>query len=252
MRALIVVDIQNDFLPGGALDLGTLASGLLGLGLMLAAFAAAGLFMSSLTEQPTVAAISRDALAAVGGRFLAKLRGNDVEVSWESIVQLAELSYRCTLCRRCAQACPVGVDNALITREIRKLFSQELGIAMPDLHTLGTMKQLDTGSSTGLNPAGVADVIEFAEEDTDKVKVRAVETKGSYDIDTEQERFWHPELEGRRFYNWLMYRGRGTLMRKVEAMLREAGPISSYRDYVASLPEDAPPVQVPSAGAVHA
>ena len=57
------------------------------------------------------------------------------------------------------------MDNGLITREIRKLFSQELGIAMPELHTLGTVKQLQTGSSTGLNPAGVADVIEFAEED---------------------------------------------------------------------------------------
>jgi hypothetical protein len=30
--------------------------------------------------------------------------------------------------------------------------------------------------------------VEFAEEDTDKVKVRAVETKGSYDIDTELRR----------------------------------------------------------------
>jgi Fe-S oxidoreductase len=80
-------------------------------------------------------------------------------------VRLAELSYRCTLCRRCAQACPVGVDNALVTREIRKLFSQELGINMPELHEVGTMKQLKTGSSTGMNPAGVKDIVEFAEED---------------------------------------------------------------------------------------
>ena len=49
----------------------------------------------------------------------------------------------------CAQTCPVGVDNGLITREIRKLFSQELGIAMPELHEAGTVKQLTTGSSTG-------------------------------------------------------------------------------------------------------
>jgi Fe-S oxidoreductase len=100
-----------------------------------------------------------------GGGIFPKLRGNDVELSWESVVQLAELSYRCTLCRRCAQACPVGVDNALITREIRKLFSQELGIQMPELHDVGTVKQLKTGSSTGLNPAGVRDIVEFAEDD---------------------------------------------------------------------------------------
>jgi Fe-S oxidoreductase len=100
-----------------------------------------------------------------GGNILPKLRGNDVQLSWESIVQLAELSYRCTLCRRCAQACPIGVDNALITREIRKLFSQELGIQMPELHDVGTVKQLKTGSSTGLNPAGIRDIVEFAEDD---------------------------------------------------------------------------------------
>jgi len=45
-------------LLGGSLDFGKLGAGLLGLGLLLAAFAAAGLFMSTLTTQPTVAAIS--------------------------------------------------------------------------------------------------------------------------------------------------------------------------------------------------
>jgi Fe-S oxidoreductase len=100
-----------------------------------------------------------------GGKLLPRLRGLDVDVDWEMLVTLAELSYRCTLCRRCAQACPIGVDNALITREIRKLFSQELGMQMPELHETGTVKQLKTGSSTGLNPAGFMDIVEFAEED---------------------------------------------------------------------------------------
>jgi len=100
-----------------------------------------------------------------GGSLFPKLRGNNIELNWDTLVTLAEMSYRCTLCRRCAQACPVGVDNGLMTREIRKLFSQELGIQMPELHEAGTQKQLLTGSSTGLNPAGLKDVIEFAEED---------------------------------------------------------------------------------------
>jgi Fe-S oxidoreductase len=100
-----------------------------------------------------------------GGAILAGLRGHDITLDWEVLARLAELSYRCTLCRRCAQACPMAVDNALLTREIRKLFSQELGIHMPELHELGSVKQLNTGSSTGLNPAGLMDIIEFAEED---------------------------------------------------------------------------------------
>jgi len=45
-------------LLAGHLDFGLLFSGLLGLTLMLAAFAAAGLFMSTLTNHPTVAAVS--------------------------------------------------------------------------------------------------------------------------------------------------------------------------------------------------
>jgi Fe-S oxidoreductase len=100
-----------------------------------------------------------------GGKLFPKLRGNNIELNWDTVAKLAELSYRCTLCRRCAQACPVGLDNALITREIRKLFSQELGINMPELHEKGTVKQLEVGSSTGLNPAGIRDVVEFGEED---------------------------------------------------------------------------------------
>jgi ABC-2 type transport system permease protein len=43
---------------GTTLDAGKLAAGLLGLALLLAAIAAIGVFMSSLTEQPVVAAIS--------------------------------------------------------------------------------------------------------------------------------------------------------------------------------------------------
>ena len=43
---------------GTHLDYGKLFSGVLGLGLMLAAFASAGLFMSTITKQPIVAAIA--------------------------------------------------------------------------------------------------------------------------------------------------------------------------------------------------
>jgi len=45
-------------LTGTELDLGKLAAGLLGLTLLIAAFTAAGLFMSSLTDHSTVAAVS--------------------------------------------------------------------------------------------------------------------------------------------------------------------------------------------------
>lgn len=62
-------------------------------------------------------------------------------LNWKTVARLGELAYRCNLCRRCAQTCPIGVDNALIAREIRKLFSQELGIYPRELHEKGTINQ---------------------------------------------------------------------------------------------------------------
>lgn len=44
-------------LPGTDLDLGRIAAGLLGLLLMMMSFGAAGLFVSSLTKEPTIAAV---------------------------------------------------------------------------------------------------------------------------------------------------------------------------------------------------
>ena len=59
MLALIVLlaAMPLSLLPGCALDLGRLAAGLLGLFLMMLAFGAAGLFVSSLTREPTIAAV---------------------------------------------------------------------------------------------------------------------------------------------------------------------------------------------------
>ena len=68
------------------------------------------------------------------GSILRKITGTDIDVTWPLVARLGELAYRCTLCRRCAQVCPIGVDNALISREIRKVFSQELGIAAKEIH----------------------------------------------------------------------------------------------------------------------
>ncbi|MEM3819521.1 MAG: (Fe-S)-binding protein, partial [Nitrososphaerota archaeon] len=77
-----------------------------------------------------------------------KLSSGDISLNAKTILRLGELAYRCTLCRRCAQTCPLGLDNGLITHEIRKLFSSELGIAPKPLHELGAVQHLKVGSST--------------------------------------------------------------------------------------------------------
>ena len=103
-----------------------------------------------------------------GGKVLAGFNGSDIEVTWPLVARLGELAYRCTVCRRCAKVCPLGVGNAMVTREIRKVFSQEMGIAPAPLHRLGSMKQLQTGSSTGMSPAAFADTVEFMEEEVEE------------------------------------------------------------------------------------
>jgi Fe-S oxidoreductase len=99
------------------------------------------------------------------GKFLTKWTRSDIDLNFTAIARLAELAYRCTLCRRCTQVCPIGVDNALISREIRKLFSQELGIAPREVHELGTVQQLRVGSTTGLTPPALEDILSFIEEE---------------------------------------------------------------------------------------
>ncbi len=54
----MLVAMPLSLYAGTTLDAGKLAAGILGLALVLSAFAAIGVFMSSLTEQPVVAAIS--------------------------------------------------------------------------------------------------------------------------------------------------------------------------------------------------
>lgn len=97
--------------------------------------------------------------------WVRKFTGTDIKATFTLVARLAELAYRCTLCRRCAQVCPLGVDNALISREIRKVFSEEMGIAPREVHEVGTVQQLKVGSSTGIAPKALSNILDFIEEE---------------------------------------------------------------------------------------
>lgn len=100
-----------------------------------------------------------------GGGLLSAWQHGDITLNWPLVARLIELSYRCNLCRRCAQTCPIGADNGLVAHELRKVFSQEMGIAPKEIHEQGSMLQLKVGSSTGMNSRVVKDNIEFIDED---------------------------------------------------------------------------------------
>jgi Fe-S oxidoreductase len=112
-----------------------------------------------------------------GGGLLSRFQHGDIAINWTTIARLLELAYRCNLCRRCAQTCPVGVDNGLLAHEIRKLFSMELGIAPKEIHGKGSMLQLRVGSSTGMSPAAVRDNVDFIDEDMSERTGMAVKTR---------------------------------------------------------------------------
>ena len=103
-----------------------------------------------------------------GEGIFDRISGDGFELNWTTMARLLESAYRCTLCRRCAQTCPMGVDNGLISHEIRKVFSEELGLAAKELHELGSVQQLRVGSSTGMTPAALTDIIEFMEEEIEE------------------------------------------------------------------------------------
>ncbi len=105
-----------------------------------------------------------EVLRRIYNKYILGKPGQNIELNKYTILRLAELAYRCTLCRRCAMVCPLGIDNGLITREIRKLFSQELGIAPRNLHERGTVQQLRVGSSTGMTPKAVQKLAKFLED----------------------------------------------------------------------------------------
>ncbi|HYD16370.1 MAG TPA: (Fe-S)-binding protein [Candidatus Nanoarchaeia archaeon] len=81
--------------------------------------------------------------------FASKWRHGDIELNWPLVARLAELSYRCNLCGRCAQSCPLGADNGLVVRELRRLFSQQLGIAPKAADVVGRTQHVSASSAAG-------------------------------------------------------------------------------------------------------
>jgi Fe-S oxidoreductase len=115
------------------------------------------------------------------GGLISRWQRGDIELNWPMVARLAELAYRCNLCRRCAQTCPIGADNGLVAHELRKIFSMEMGISAKEIHDNGSMKQLKTGSSTGMNSAAVRDNMDFIDEEMSEKT--GLEVKTPWDVE---------------------------------------------------------------------
>jgi ABC-2 type transport system permease protein len=89
IMTLLVALMPLSLLAGTPLDMGMFAAGLLGLFLLLASFAAVGLYMSTLTNQPAVAAISTFGVLLM--LWIANLAGSSTDkgslLSYLSLLQ---------------------------------------------------------------------------------------------------------------------------------------------------------------------
>lgn len=98
------------------------------------------------------------------GRFFNR-RVLENSLSNEKIDEMAELFYRCTVCRRCTLDCPLGIDHGLLAHFGRYVLS-EAGIAPKGL-VVSVREQLEgsTGNTSAIPLPALLDNIEFLQEE---------------------------------------------------------------------------------------
>ena len=98
------------------------------------------------------------------GKWLGRLVGAE-DLSEEMIDEMYESFYRCTMCRRCALECPMGVDNSLIARVGRVCLSAA-GMA-PKNFRLSVESQLrgPTQNTSAIPEKAFIDTIEFLNDE---------------------------------------------------------------------------------------
>jgi Fe-S oxidoreductase len=103
----------------------------------------------------------------VGGWLQSRVNGGG-ELTDETVDEMANLFYRCTVCRRCTRECPMGLDHGLITRLGRYILSMA-GIA-PKALQVSVREQLegDTHNTSKIPKPAFIDTLEFLGEELEE------------------------------------------------------------------------------------
>jgi Fe-S oxidoreductase len=101
------------------------------------------------------------------GKLFQRLAGRE-DLTEEEIDEMYEDFYRCTMCRRCAMECPMGVDNSLITRVGRVCLSAA-GM-VPKNFQVSVESQLrgPTRNTSAIPEKAFIDTIEFLNEEMEE------------------------------------------------------------------------------------
>ncbi len=100
----------------------------------------------------------------LNGWFKSRLT-DAFELTEDLIDEMGDIFYRCTVCRRCARACPLGFDHGLITRLGRYILSL-IGI-VPKALQVSVQEQLqgETRNTSKVPRAGLLDILDFLSEE---------------------------------------------------------------------------------------
>lgn len=82
--------------------------------------------------------------------------------------EIATFYYQCVQCRKCGMACPLGIDQADLTRVVRSLL-QDTGVVSKYLATVIDANER-TGNNMGLLPPAIKDTVEFARNEIKEEK----------------------------------------------------------------------------------
>jgi len=86
----------------------------------------------------------------------------------EHLDEMGEAFYRCTACRRCKAACPLGIDHGLLTHLGRWLLA-EIDV-IPKALLVAVREQLEgVGNTSAIPVPGLKDTCEFLEEEIEEM-----------------------------------------------------------------------------------
>ncbi len=101
--------------------------------------------------------------------------------------EMAEAYYRCTACRRCKAACPLGIDHGLVTHLARWLLA-EIDL-IPKALLVAVREQLEgVGNTSAIPVPGLRDTCEFLEEELQEMF--GVEIKFPFDVEQSEYVFF--------------------------------------------------------------
>ncbi len=98
------------------------------------------------------------------GWFARKKKQDEIRKNF-NLRNLNESLYRCTLCRRCTEECPMGIDHRLVARFGRQVLSK-MGVVPQNMGGSTNEQIFGVGNTSAFPRPAIIDALEFLEEDT--------------------------------------------------------------------------------------